>query len=52
MKIAVLFAIGALIFLWFWEPDFPYEQQMGSFAGASPISLGIIRELKELINGN
>lgn len=50
MKIAVLFAIGVLIFLWFWEPEVP--EQFGSFGGSPSVTLGIIRDLKELINGD
>lgn len=50
VKLAVLLAIGILIALWFWEPEVP--EQIGSFGGSPGVSLGIIRELKELINGN
>ena len=50
MKLAVLIAIGVLAALWFWEPQVP--DQIGSFGGSPGVSLGIIRELKELIHGN
>lgn len=50
MKLAILFAIGVFIALWVWEPEVP--EQIGSFGGSPGITLNIIRDLKELINGN